>query len=116
VLCRGKNRASPGRQPGCLGSFVASEERVAEEARTRGFATPALVGCAFSETDVTASQATVPSGTAVVKMALGRAQALYLPYTRVLNLGSSSILLNHQGVAVSVVSLRPDRRSGLAAR
>jgi hypothetical protein len=32
-----------------LGSFVASNEGGAEEARTRGFATPAFTGCAFVE-------------------------------------------------------------------
>jgi hypothetical protein len=32
-----------------VGSFVASTEGVAEEARIRGFAAPALAGCAFVE-------------------------------------------------------------------
>jgi hypothetical protein len=32
-----------------VGSFVASTEDVAEEARTRGFAAPAFAGCAFVE-------------------------------------------------------------------
>jgi hypothetical protein len=32
-----------------VGSFVASTEGVAEEARTRGFAAPAFAGCAFVE-------------------------------------------------------------------
>ena len=40
---------SPFASSAVLGSFVASGGSVAEEARTRGFAAPALAGCAFIE-------------------------------------------------------------------
>jgi hypothetical protein len=50
-----------------VGSYVASERGVAEEARTRGFAAPALAGCAFVVADVTAVSATLPAGTPLVK-------------------------------------------------
>ncbi len=49
---RRRMRRSPFGRHGSLGSFVAAgetESGVAEEARTRGFATPALAGCAFIE-------------------------------------------------------------------
>jgi hypothetical protein len=42
-------RPAPIRRSGGLESCVASEEGVAEEARTRGFAAPAFAGCAFVE-------------------------------------------------------------------
>ena len=38
--------------PAVLGSFVASKDYVAEEARTRSFAAPALAGCAFVDQEM----------------------------------------------------------------
>jgi hypothetical protein len=40
---------------------------VAEEAKTGGCATPALAGCAFVVTDVSAGNATLQAGTWLVK-------------------------------------------------
>ncbi len=42
-----QTRLSSGRQPGDLGALRRVAEGVAEEARTRGFASPALAGFAF---------------------------------------------------------------------
>jgi hypothetical protein len=54
-----------------VGFFVASvaglKADVAEEARTRGFATPAFAGCALVVADLTAGSATLRCGTAPVK-------------------------------------------------
>jgi len=49
-----------------LGSFVASQSGVAEEARTRGFAAPALAGCAFI-VGMCLDNETLRAGTPVVK-------------------------------------------------
>jgi hypothetical protein len=46
------------------------EAGVAEEARTRGFATPAFAGCAFAGTDVAAGRATLHAGTGLVNQQL----------------------------------------------
>ena len=63
-----------------MGSFVA-DESVAEEARTRGFATPAFTGCAFVVTNVAAGESTLWSGTSPVKNEVDPQENHLLPHT-----------------------------------